>query len=132
MALQSVGRLSLLRAATISVSDEDRNLPPVHARTPLDVHEFVAFDGCSVNDTITPARWLWSNVRIVVQTCNGKRHALGRVYVRATGDITVIAADGSVNPGKIRQLLTFSFDGTNPLRGTVFAEGGVVEDFSNA
>lgn len=52
----------------IPTLNEARNLPHVLARIPRDVHEVIVVDGHSVDDTLTVARKLWPNVRIVMQT----------------------------------------------------------------
>ena len=52
----------------IPALNEARNLPHVFARLPPDVHEVIVVDGHSVDDTISVARQLRPDVRIVLQS----------------------------------------------------------------
>ena len=90
-------------SVVIPTLNEARNRPYVLARLPADVHEVIVVDGHSVDDTIAVARQLRPDVRVVLQTRNGKGNALACGFEAATGDIiAMIDADGSADRGRSR------------------------------
>src|SRR5216683_5174490 len=103
MTVQASASVPWLRVSiVIPALNEARNLPHVFARLPLDVHEVIVVDGHSVDDTISVARQLRPDVRIVQQTRQGKGNALACGFEAATGDvIAVVDADGSADPSEI-------------------------------
>jgi glycosyltransferase involved in cell wall biosynthesis len=115
----------------IPTLNEARNLPHVLARLPLDVYEVIVVDGHSVDDTLTVARRLRPDVRIVMQTRKGKGNALACGFAAATGDIiAMVDADGSADPGEIPRFVKALTDGADFAKGTRFAAGGGSSDIT--
>jgi glycosyltransferase involved in cell wall biosynthesis len=118
-------------SVVIPALNEALNLPHVFARMPPDIHEVILVDGCSVDDTVTVARSLWPDVRIVAQTRTGKGNALACGFAVATGDIiAMIDADGSADPSEIPQFMKALIDGADFAKGTRFAKGGGSDDIT--
>ncbi len=63
-------------SVVVPALNEARNLPHVIARIPSNVHEVILVDGCSVDGTVTVARQLRPDVRVVTQTRKGNGNAL--------------------------------------------------------
>ena len=118
-------------SVVIPTLNEARNLPHVLDRLPPDVHEVIVVDGHSVDDTVTVARRLRPDVRIVMQTRRGKGNALACGFAAATGDIIVMVdADGSADPGEMPKFVKALIDGADFAKGTRFAEGGGSTDIT--
>jgi glycosyltransferase involved in cell wall biosynthesis len=118
-------------SVVIPTLNEARNLPHVLGRLPSDIHEVIIVDGHSVDDTLTVARRLRPDVRIVMQTRRGKGNALACGFAAATGDIIVMVdADGSADPGEIPKFVKALTDGADFAKGTRFAEGGGSNDIT--
>jgi glycosyltransferase involved in cell wall biosynthesis len=118
-------------SVVIPTLNEARNLPHVLARLPHDVHEVIVVDGHSVDDTLSVARRLRPDVRIVLQTRKGKGNALACGFEAATGDIiAMVDADGSADPGEIPRFVEALTDGADFAKGTRFAPGGGSEDIT--
>jgi hypothetical protein len=67
------------------------------------------------------------------QTRNGKEKALACGLARVTGNtIVAIEAESSADPSEISHFITPYFDGSDFRQESQFAEGGVLEEFSNA
>ena len=118
-------------SVVIPTLNEARNLPYVLARLPADVHEVIVVDGHSVDDTIAVARQLRPDVRVVLQTRNGKGNALACGFEAATGDIiAMIDADGSADPREIPRFVNALLSGADFAKGTRFAAGGGSSDIT--
>lgn len=118
-------------SVVIPALNEARNLPYVLTRMPADVHEVILVDGYSVDDTVTVARQLRPDVRIVRQSRTGKGNALACGFSLVTGDIVaMIDADGSADPGEIPQFVKAILDGPDFAKGTRFAQGGGSSDIT--
>ncbi len=105
--------------------NEVRNIPHVFSRIPDDVREVILVDGFSVDGTIAVARQVRPDVRIVMQTRQGKGNALACGFAAATGDIiAMVDADGSADPGEIPKFVAALLDGADFAKGTRFAPGG--------
>src|SRR6202035_445658 len=103
----------------------------VFARLPPDVHEVIVVDGHSVDDTISVARQLRPDVRIVLQSRRGKGNALACGFAAATGDIiAMIDGDGSADPGEIPQFVSALLSGADFAKGSRFLEGGGSSDIT--
>jgi glycosyltransferase involved in cell wall biosynthesis len=112
-------------SVVVPALNEARNLPYVLARIPPNVHEVILVDGCSVDGTVTVARQLRPDVRVLRQTRKGKGNALACGFSVATGDIiAMIDADGSTDPGEIPRFVKALLNGADFAKGTRFAEGG--------
>jgi glycosyltransferase involved in cell wall biosynthesis len=102
----------------ISTLNWARNLPHISARLPVDIHEVIAVDGNSVDDTETVARQFRLEVRIVRQMRKDKGNALSCGFATASGDIiATVDADGSADPTEIPRFVKALLDGDD------FAEG---------
>lgn len=115
----------------IPAMNEERNLPHVAARMPTDIDEIVFVDGHSVDNTVTVARQLWPDARIVTQTRKGKGNALACGFEVATGDIIVmIDADGSTDPLEIPRYVAALTSGADFAKGSRFIQGGGSADIT--
>lgn len=118
-------------SVVIPALNEARNLPHVFARLPQEVHEVIVVDGHSVDDTISVARQLRPDVRIVLQSRRGKGNALACGFAAATGDvIAMLDADGSTDPGEIPRFVAALAAGAEFAKGTRFAPGGGSDDIT--
>jgi glycosyltransferase involved in cell wall biosynthesis len=118
-------------SVVVPALNEARNIPHVFSRIPLDVHEVILVDGFSVDGTVTVARQLRPDVRIVRQSRTGKGNALACGVAAATGDIiALVDADGSADPGEIPRFVDALLDGADFAKGTRFAEGGGSSDIT--
>ena len=118
-------------SVVVPALNEARNIPHVFDRIPDDVYEVILVDGLSVDDTVAIARQLRPDVRIVVQTRQGKGNALACGFAEATGDIiAMVDADGSADPGEIPRFVAALLDGADFAKGTRFVEGGGSNDIT--
>jgi glycosyltransferase involved in cell wall biosynthesis len=118
-------------SVVIPALNEARNLPHVLSRIPPGIHEVILVDGYSIDGTVTVARQLRPDVRIVRQNRTGKGNALVCGFALASGDIiAVIDADGSADPGEIPQFVNAILDGPDFAKGTRFVEGGGSNDIT--
>ena len=98
---------------------------------PPDIYELILVNGCSIDNTVTVARQLRPDVRIVTQTRTGKGNALACGFALATGDvIAMIDADGSADPGEIPRFVKELLNGADFAKGTRFAEDGGSRDIT--
>src|SRR5689334_22047609 len=120
-----------LVSVVIPALNEARNLPHVFSRLPEGLHEVILVDGHSVDDTLTTARLLRPDVRIIMQTRKGKGNALICGFAAATGDVIVtLDADGSADPGEIPRFVQALLNGADFAKGTRFADGGGSSDIT--
>jgi glycosyltransferase involved in cell wall biosynthesis len=118
-------------SVVIPALNEVRNIPHVFAQIPADVHEVILVDGFSVDGTVVIARQLRPDLRVIVQTRQGKGNALACGFAAATGDIiAMVDADGSADPGEIPRFVAALLDGADFAKGTRFAEGGGSSDIT--
>ena len=118
-------------SVVIPALNEARNIPHVFAQIPDDVYEVILVDGFSVDDTVTIAREIRPDVRIVLQTRLGKGNALACGFAAATGEIiAMVDADGSADPGEIPLFVAALLNGADFAKGTRFAEGGGSTDIT--
>jgi glycosyltransferase involved in cell wall biosynthesis len=118
-------------SVVIPALNEARNLPHVFAQLPPNVHEVILVDGHSVDDTVTVARRLRPDVRVVTQSRTGKGNAVACGFAAATGDIiAMVDADGSADPREIPRFVRALLDGADFAKGTRSADGGGSEDLT--
>jgi glycosyltransferase involved in cell wall biosynthesis len=111
--------------------NEERNLPHVFADLPADLHEVILVDGLSMDDTVSAARRLRHDIKIVRQTRKGKGNALACGFAAATGDIIVMLdADGSADPAEIPRFVETLRQGADFAKGSRFIKGGGSSDIS--
>lgn len=119
-------------SVVIPTLNEARNLPHVFGLIPDDIHEVIVVDGHSVDDTLTVARRLRPDVRIVTQTRRGKGNALACGFAAATGDIiAMVDADGSADPREIPRFVAALLEGADFAKGTRYALGGGSADLTH-
>jgi glycosyltransferase involved in cell wall biosynthesis len=105
--------------------NEARNLPHVFARMPAGLGEVILVDGRSDDDTVSVARRLRPDIRVIGQTRRGKGNALACGFAAATRDIIVmIDADGSTDPAEIPAFVAALYNGADFAKGSRFVAGG--------
>ncbi len=105
--------------------NEARNLPHVFARMPEGLGEIILVDGRSDDGTVSVARRLRPDIRVIGQTRRGKGNALACGFAAATRDIIVmIDADGSTDPAEIPAFVAALYNGADFAKGSRFIAGG--------
>jgi glycosyltransferase involved in cell wall biosynthesis len=131
---QPVARLTQLGvrvSVVIAALNEAENLPYVFSRLPEGLHEVILVDGHSVDDTVTVARRLRPDVRILTQSGRGKGRALAEGFAACTGEIIVaLDADGSTDPAEIPRFVSALCNGADFVKGSRFAQGGSSTDIT--
>jgi glycosyltransferase involved in cell wall biosynthesis len=118
-------------SVVVPALNEAPNIPHVFSRMPPDIHEVVLVDGFSVDGTVTVARELRPDVRIVRQSRTGKGNALACGVAAATGDvIALVDADGSADPAEIPRFVDALLSGADFAKGSRFLEGGGSSDIT--
>jgi glycosyltransferase involved in cell wall biosynthesis len=118
-------------SVVVPALNEARNIPHVFARMPDDIYEVILVDGLSVDGTVAIARQLSPDVRVVMQTRQGKGNALACGFEAATGDIiAMVDADGSADPGEIPRFVAALLDGADFAKGTRYVKGGGSNDIT--
>ncbi|MGH2865254.1 MAG: glycosyltransferase family 2 protein [Solirubrobacteraceae bacterium] len=118
-------------SVVIPALNEAPNLPWLASRMPAGVGEIILVDGCSTDDTIAVAQYLWPDVRIVTQTRRGKGNALACGFAVASCDVIVmIDADGSMDPGEIPYFVAALIANADYVKGSRFAPGGGSSDIT--
>ena len=122
-------------APTVSIvipaKNEARNLSHVFAAIPEWVDEIVLVDGHSVDDTVTVARQLRPDVKIVAQGERGKGNALKAGFEACKGDIIVMLdADGSTDGAEIARFVGALVAGADYAKGSRFASAGRSDDIT--
>jgi len=111
-------------SVVIPTLNEARNLPYVLSGLPASLHEVIIVDGHSQDDTLTVAKQLRPDVRIVMQTRRGKGNALACGFAAASGDIiAMIDADGSTDPNEIPAFVDALLGGADFAKGSRFVPG---------
>jgi glycosyltransferase involved in cell wall biosynthesis len=116
-------RQSIHVSVVIPTLNEAQNLRYVLPFIPPMVSEVILVDGNSTDDTVTVAKQLLPEVRIVKQTGRGKGNALQAGFAASRGDIIVMLdADGSTDPGEIPGFVQPLLDGYDCAKGSRFME----------
>ena len=111
--------------------NEAANLVHVLPKLPNWIHEIIIVDGRSTDDTVSVARRIRPDARIVMERRRGKGAALRAGFKHATGDvILIIDADGSMNPDEMILLFGALLAGADLAKGSRFIEGGGSADLS--
>jgi glycosyltransferase involved in cell wall biosynthesis len=111
--------------------NEERNLPYVFGRIPVDIDEVILVDGGSVDRTIEVARDLYPDVTVVRQTRTGKGNALACGFAASQGDIiAMIDADGSTDPVELPRFVDALMAGADFAKGSRFRSGGDSHDIT--
>jgi glycosyltransferase involved in cell wall biosynthesis len=120
-------------SVVIPALNEEKNLPYVFERLPDGLHEVIVVDGHSTDDTVSVARRLRPDVRLLVQTGRGKGNALAEGFAACTGDIIVaLDADGSTDAAEIPRFVAALCTGADFVKGSRFAQGGASADITRA
>src|SRR3954466_1884007 len=118
-------------SVVIPTYNEAKNLPHVFSLLPGDLHEVIVVDGRSVDDTVEVALALRDDVRIVLQTRQGKGNAMACGFAAVTGDVVVMLdADGSADPGEIPLFVEALVNGADYAKGSRFLNGGGSADIT--
>jgi glycosyltransferase involved in cell wall biosynthesis len=114
----------------VPVRNEAANLRVVLPELPP-THEVILVDGGSVDGTVTVARQVMPDIRVVSQTRKGKGNALACGFRAVTGDIIVMFdGDGSADPAEIPLFIEALLDGADFAKGSRFAPGGGSHDIT--
>jgi glycosyltransferase involved in cell wall biosynthesis len=120
-------------SVVIAALNEAQNLPHVFPRLPEGLHEVVLVDGHSIDGTVTVARKLRPDVRILAQSGRGKGNALADGFAACTGEIIVaLDADGSTDAAEIPRFVAALCSGADFVKGSRFAQGGSSTDITCA
>jgi hypothetical protein len=115
----------------LPVMNEAANLPGVFASLPGWVNEVVLVDGRSSDGSISVARQLRPDVKVVLQGGAGKGDALAAGFAAATGDIIVaIDADGSTDGKEIVRFVSALLAGADFAKGSRFSSAGSSDDIT--
>ncbi|MBO0882433.1 MAG: glycosyltransferase family 2 protein [Mycobacterium sp.] len=129
--LADVLALSTTVSVVIPTLNEARNLPHVFAALPSWIDEVVIVDGRSTDDTVSVARRLRPDVKVVMQAGRGKGNALLAGFAASTGDIIVtMDADGSTDGREIVRFVAALAAGADFVKGSRFACGGGSADIT--
>ncbi|RJQ30725.1 MAG: glycosyltransferase [Peptococcaceae bacterium] len=108
----------------ICTLNEEANLPYVLPKIPATVHEVLIVDGRSTDNTVSIARQLRPDARVIYQTGRGKGDALQCGIAQATGDIIVtLDADGTTDPEEMAGFVEPLLRGYDFAKGSRFALG---------
>jgi glycosyltransferase involved in cell wall biosynthesis len=123
----SVARVSVVLPAL----NEAKNLPHVLRRLPEGLHEIILVDGHSTDETLSVARALRPDLKVVLQDGRGKGNALRCGFAVCTGEIIVMLdADGSSDPHEIATFVKALQDGADFAKGSRFVNGGGSADLT--
>ena len=118
-------------SVVIPTLNEAANLPHVFSRLSPGMDELIIVDGHSVDDTVSVAKTLRPDARVILQNRRGKGNALACGFAAATGDIIVmIDADGSTDPEEIPRFLNPLVDGADFVKGSRYMLGGGSTDIT--
>ncbi len=118
-------------SVVIPTLNEAKNLPYVLTRIPAWVDEIILVDGRSKDDTVSVARQIYPDVKVIYETRRGKGVALRSGFAAATGDIIVMMdADGSTNPEEIGLFVSHLKHGADFVKGSRFVQGAGTADMS--
>lgn len=126
---------SVLALPSISVViptlNEEQNLAWLLPRLPHWVYEVIVVDGFSSDNTVSVARELRPDIRIIMEKRHGKGVALCTGIASARGEIVVtIDADGSMDPSEMIRFVSALLSGADFAKGTRFAQGAGTDDMS--
>jgi glycosyltransferase involved in cell wall biosynthesis len=108
-----------------------QNLPHVLPRIPSWVDEIILVDRNSTDGTVEIARGLIPNIRVIMQTGQGKGNALRAGFEAATGDIIVmIDAHGSTDPEEMGMFVRYLRSGADFVKGSRFLQGAGTSDMT--
>jgi len=118
-------------SVVVPTLNEAANLPHVFSRISPGMEELIVVDGHSVDDTVTVAKQLRPDARVILQNRRGKGNALACGFAAATGDIIVmIDADGSTDPTEIPRFLNPLVEGADFVKGSRYLDGGGSTDIT--
>jgi glycosyltransferase involved in cell wall biosynthesis len=111
-------------SVVVCTLNEEENLPYVLPHIPAFVDEVIIVDGQSTDGTVTTARRLRADIRVVNQPGKGKGPALLHGIQEAKGEIVVtLDADGSTDPRELEHFLVPLAQGYDFVKGSRFKGG---------
>jgi glycosyltransferase involved in cell wall biosynthesis len=120
--LKAKAERGLSITALVCTLNEEESLPHMLLRIPDWVDEVLLVDGHSTDDTVTVAKGLRSDVRVVHQPGRGKGDALRHGIEQASGDIIVtLDADGTTDPDDMPCFVEPLLRGYDFVKGSRFA-----------
>jgi glycosyltransferase involved in cell wall biosynthesis len=118
-------------SVVIPALNEANNLPYVLSQIPRWIDEIFLVDGHSTDNTLTVAKELRPNIRIILQPGEGKGDALRAGFKAAQGDIVVMLdADGSMRGDEILSYVDALLAGYDMVKGSRFIQGGASSDLT--
>jgi glycosyltransferase involved in cell wall biosynthesis len=118
-------------SAIIPARNEALNLQYVLPHIPSFVTEVILVDGHSTDETVTMARRLMPEIRIIEQKGHGKGDAIRTGLAVSTGDIIILLdADGSTDPLEIPHFVNALLEGCDFAKGSRFIKGGSSHDIT--
>ena len=118
-------------SVVVPTLNEAANLPHVMGRLSRGMNELIIVDGHSEDDTVSVAKELRPEARVILQNRRGKGNALACGFAAATSDIIVmIDADGSTDPAEIPRFLNPLLDGADFVKGSRYLQGGGSTDIT--
>jgi glycosyltransferase involved in cell wall biosynthesis len=115
----------------IPTLNEALNLPFVLPLIGAWIDEVIVVDGRSTDETLTVARELLPDIRIVHQEQPGKGAALKAGFAAAQGDLIIMLdGDGSTDPREIPCFVGALVAGAEFVKGTRFIQGGGTDDMT--
>ena len=120
--LKAKAERGLSITALVCTLNEEECLPHMLPRIPTWIDEVLLVDGHSTDDTVTVAKGLRSDVRILHQPGRGKGDALRHGIEQASGDIIVtLDADGTTDPEDMTRFIEPLLRGYDFVKGSRFA-----------
>jgi glycosyltransferase involved in cell wall biosynthesis len=117
---KSCPRISVI----ICTLNEEQNLPRVLPRVPDWVDEIMLVDGHSTDNTVSVAKQIRPEVKVLSQPGRGKADALQFGIRQASSDIIVcLDADGDTPPEDLERFVKPLLDGYDFAKGSRLAEG---------
>jgi glycosyltransferase involved in cell wall biosynthesis len=108
----------------ICALNEEMNLPYVLPKIPEWVDEVILVDGHSTDNTISVAKKLCPQIKVLTQPDKGKGNAMRYGVQQASGDVVItLDADGSTDPAEISRFIDPLVNGYDFVKGSRFLEG---------
>lgn len=118
-------------SVVIPTLNEAKNIKKVFPNIPSFVDEIVIVDGQSTDGTVETIKNIRPDAKIIIEKPCGKGKALKTGFENSTGDLIVMMdADGSNDPGEMRQLIEPLLAGYEVSKGSRMLPGGGSADMT--